>query len=138
MINIIPERDTPEWDAWADEHPLHKAIVGARPSKAVMEMRTAEVVRWISSCRTRPTMSQMAADTWGIRERAFADLHAGAVRVIKERFNQERPDFLAQKLEQLEHLVQAGLDSGQLSAAAGAMGLLLRASGLDSPKSPGK
>ena len=56
-----------------------------------------------------------------------------AVRRLKEKFQQDRPDFLSQKLEQLEHLVQAALDSGQLSAAAGAMTTLLRATGCDQP-----
>ena len=128
-----PSKDSPEWEAWAELHPLHKAVVGDRPGKAVMVQRVAEAVRWISTCRTRSTQLQMAAEQWGIGMRAFDSIHADAVREIKAKFNQDRPDFLAQKLEQLEHLVQAGLDSGQLSAAAGAMGLLLRASGCDSP-----
>ena len=128
-----PSKDSPEWEAWAELHPLHKAVVGDRPGKAVMVQRVAEAVRWISTCRTRSTQLQMAAEQWGIGMRAFESIHADAVREIKAKFNQDRPDFLAQKLEQLEHLVQAGLDSGQLSAAAGAMGLLLLASGCDSP-----
>jgi hypothetical protein len=133
MTANIPDRKSPEWGHWAIAHPLHKAVVGERPGKAVMVQRIATAVMWISTCRTRPTQVQMAAEEWGIGERAFDNIHADAVREIKAKFTQDRPDFLAQKLEQLEHLVQAGLDSGQLSAAAGAMGLLLRASGLDSP-----
>ena len=133
-----PSKDSPEWEDWAEVHPLHKAVVGDRPGKAVMVQRVAEAVRWISTCRTRSTQLQMAAEQWGIGMRAFESIHAEAVREIKAKFNQDRPDFLAQKLEQLEHLVQAGLDSGQLSAAAGAMGLLLRATGCDAPKLRGK
>lgn len=56
-----------------------------------------------------------------------------AVRRLKEKFNQDRPDFLSTKLEQLGHLVQAALDSGQLSAAAGAMTTRLRATGCVQP-----
>ena len=129
----IPDRDSPAWEAWAEAHPLHKAVVGARPSQAVIELRTQQVIEWISTCRTRPNMVRMASEQWGVVERTFESVHATAVRRIKEKFNQDRPDFLSQKLEQLEHLIQAALDSGQLSAAAGAMGLLLRATGCDQP-----
>ena len=58
---------------------------------------------------------------------------AEAVRELKNKFTQDRPDYLVQKMEQLEHLVQTAIDAGQLSAAAGAMGLLLRAAGCADP-----
>ena len=46
-----PSKDSPEWEDWAEVHPLHKAVVGDRPGKAVMVQRVAEAVRWISTCR---------------------------------------------------------------------------------------
>ena len=133
MTANIPDKDSPGWETWAAEHPLHKAVVGPRPSQAVIALRVEQMVGWIGSCRTRPTMLQMAAEQWGVSTRSVDTLHAEAVRELKRKFNQDRPDFLSQKLEQLEHLIQAGLDSGQLSAAAGAMNLLLKATGCDDP-----
>jgi hypothetical protein len=75
----------------------------------------------------------VAAEEWGIAECIIDNIHADAVKEIKAKFTQDRTDLLIQKLEQLEHLVQAGLNSEQLSAADGAMGLLLRAIGTDTP-----
>jgi nitrogen fixation-related uncharacterized protein len=136
MTANIPDKGSPEWDAWAAEHPLHKAVVGRKATQAITAMRVEQCLRWISTCRTRPTMLQLCAEHWGVNQRQFDDIHAEAVRRLKEKFNQDRPDFLSQKLEQLEHLIQAGLDSGQLSAAAGAMGMLLRSTGCDQPTPP--
>lgn len=129
----IPDRDSPAWNAWAEAHPLHKAVVGRKATQAVTAMRVEQCLEWISTCRTRPAMLQLCAEHWGIHQRQFDNIHAEAVRRLKDKFSQERPDFLSTKLEQLEHLIQAGLDSGQLSAAAGAMGLLLRATGCHEP-----
>lgn len=57
-------------------------------------------------------MVRMTSEQWGVVERTFESVHATAVRRIKEKFNQNQPDFLVQKLAQLEHLVQASIDSG--------------------------
>ena len=133
MTANIPDKDSPAWEAWAAEHPLHKAVVGPKAGQVVTAMRIEQCLRWISTCRTRPTMLQLCSEHWGVTERQFETIHAEAIRRLKEKFNVDRPDFLSAKLEQLEHIVQAGIDSGQLSAAAGAMNLLLRATGCDDP-----
>ena len=133
MTANIPDKDSPGWEAWAAEHPLHKAVVGPKAGQIVMAKRLDQCLQWISTCRTRPTMLQLCAEYWGVTERQFETVHAEAVRQLKAKFSQERPDYLVQKMSQLEHLIQAGLDSDQLSAAAGAMSLLLRATGCDDP-----
>lgn len=130
----IPHRDFSEWEEWAEAHPLHKAVVGERPGRQVIELRVQQAIEWVGTARTRPTQLRLMAEHWGVSTRTFDAMHAEAIRRIKAKFEQDRPDFLSQKLEQLEALVQAGLDSGQLSAAAGAMGLLLRATGCDQPQ----
>ena len=133
MTANIPDRDSPEWETWAAEHPLHKLVIGAKPNKANIALRVEQMVRWISTCRTRTTILQLAAEQWGVSTRSVDTLHAEAVRELKNKFTQDRPDYLVQKMEQLEHLVQTAIDAGQLSAAAGAMGLLLRAAGCADP-----
>ncbi|MCP9808366.1 hypothetical protein KBY58_02830 [Cyanobium sp. HWJ4-Hawea] len=129
----IPNKDSAEWAAWAKAHPLHKAVVGPRATKPVLEMRTQQVLEWIGLCRTRPAMLLLVSEYWGVTERAFEDHHAEAVRRLRARFDQDRPDYLSQKLEQIEHLMQVSLDAGQLSAAVGSMSLLLKATGCDQP-----
>jgi hypothetical protein len=86
-------------------------------------LRADVVAGWIAEGCTYTTMVRKAAEEWGLAPRFFDKLHRRANLLIVERINRDRPNVLAEKLAQLEHVIQESSKDRAWSATVGALSL---------------
>jgi len=83
-----------------------------------------------SSSRVVQTIS---AET-GVTERQAWDYVSAARKRLVEIYQQDRDECVAGELLKLDHISDRAIQTGQLSAAVGAVGLKLRVIGADAPR----
>lgn len=79
------------------------------------------------------TVETIAAET-GVSVRQAWDYIAAARKKLVEIYQQDRDECVAGELLKLDHISDRAIQTGQLSAAVGAVGLKLRVIGADTPK----
>ncbi len=130
--STIPAMGSTSWDQWACDHPLHKAIHG-QGNAALTEQRVNQLVSWICQGLPRFQRLRICSEQWGVSSRRYDTIHAMAVKRMREQFDAQRADFVAEKLGQLEDIYRRAYECGQLSAAVGALKMALRVAGADTP-----
>ena len=107
---------------------------GKRVSAAEIERRVSLAVKMLaegaSSSRTAQTLS---AET-GVTERQAWDYVSAARKELVKIYHHDRDECVAGELLKLDHISDRAIQTGQLSAAVGAVGLKLRVIGADTPK----
>ena len=107
-----PSKDSPEWEAWAELHPLHKAVVGDRPGKAVIALPSTAQGGKVSRIVGRLSPGAGVVTTRGdvhyvVTEFGAAYLHG---KSIQERalamISIAHPKFQAKLLQKGEGLVE--------------------------------
>lgn len=79
------------------------------------------------------TVETIAAET-GVSVRQAWDYIAAARKKLVEIYQQDRDECVAGELLKLDHISDRAIQTGQLSAAVGAVGLKLRVIGADTPR----
>lgn len=106
--------------------------------KKATKAEVAERVAWVRERMAEgwPThrMAQEGSRLWGVHERTAHEYLAKARQELVEIYNHNRDQFIAQRLAMLETIAHKGLESNQLSASVGAVGMALRVVGADVPK----
>ena len=104
-----------------------------RCTKADLEARVTIVLKWISEGKPRPFMVREASELWQVSERQFENYYAKAAAEIKQYINRERIEYAAEYVFKLESLAAMAIAAGQFSAAAAAMALAGKATGVAGP-----
>lgn len=84
------------------------------------EARLREVERRILDGMGLPKLRQWVSETYGLRERQAREIVRTAALRIAADWDIQRPELLAHRLTQLEHLAQVAMEKGQLAVALGA------------------
>ena len=92
-----------------------------KPTKGEMELRVNEIVKLMANGVQRPAMIEHARNKWGITRGATDNLIRKAKDRIKESVDEERSDFIARKLFQLEDIVLKSAKLNHTSAMIGAI-----------------
>ncbi len=96
----------------------------ARCSKEVKENRIERMIEWISVCKPVHEMLRLAKEEWGVSTSQAESYLRQARARIRERWDgQDRKDFVAGALEQMQKVAQMSIASGQGSNAIGAVNL---------------
>lgn len=107
---------------------------GKKATKAEVAERTAWFRARMAEGWPTQRMLQEGATLWGVGERQCCDYLSKARKELVEVYNHNRDEFIAQRLQMLETIAHKGLESNQLSASVGAVGMALRVVGADVPK----
>jgi hypothetical protein len=118
----VPPRDSAGWGAFVEQYPLHKAVVG-KGNGHIKEARVNQILEWIGKGCGRGRVQQLAAEQWGLTERVIDELRACADLRLREHYRQDRTDYLAEKLTQIDAAVELALADKQLSALVGLLAL---------------
>ena len=102
-----------------------------RSSKATNEARVNQVYKWISECKTRPEMIEIAGAQWGVGRGQVDNYIKKAREQITKDWTIDRKEYVTQLSQKLEHVARKSLESGQNSNAIGAYGLQARILGID-------
>ena len=105
--------------------------MGKKATAATMEARVNQVYKWISECKTRPDIQELASAQWGVSRAQIDVCIARARKQITEDWTIDRKEYVTQLSQKLEHVARKSLDSGQHSNAIGAYGLQARILGID-------
>ena len=93
----VPEnREGPEWDAFCEAHPLHKAVAGPKGSVVICEARADVVLDLLRQAKSSQTIIRYGKDQWGLGTSAMEKVIRRATEIIKERLSGDRPDYIAQ------------------------------------------
>lgn len=99
-----------------------------------MERRVSLAVKLLAEGATSSrTVETIAAET-GVSVRQAWDYIAAARKKLVEMYEQDRDECVAGELLKLDHISDRAIQTGQLSAAVGAVGLKLRVIGADTPR----
>lgn len=99
-----------------------------------MERRVSLAVKLLAEGATSSrTVETIAAET-GVSVRQAWDYIAAARKKLVEIYQQDRDECVAGELLKLDHISDRAIQTGQLSAAVGAVGLKLRVIGADTPR----
>ena len=96
---------------------VHKA------TKAETELRVQEFVKLIANGVQRPALIEYGRKEWGLRKGMVDVLIRKAKDAIKAAVNEERDEFLARKLFQLEEVMHKSAKRENHSAVIGAIRL---------------
>ena len=110
---------------------LHLKKVGKKATAATAQARVDQCYRWISECKTRPDILQLASDQWGVSERMIDEYIARAREQITKDWTIDRKEYVTQLSQKLEYVAKKSLESNQNSNAIGAYGLQARILGID-------
>ena len=94
-----------------------------KATKAETELRVQQVVRMIANGVQRPELIEYARKEWGLGRGGVDILIRKAKDAIKEAVNEERSEFLARKLFQLEDVLMKSAKRENHSAMIGAIRL---------------
>lgn len=92
-----------------------------RCTKAEFDYRCHRVARMMAQGATRSDVTQYAASEWGKKQRAVDVYIARAREILKEDWAQEREDYVATLLTQLNYVHKKGLETNQLAVVLGAL-----------------
>lgn len=107
---------------------------GKRVSGAELERRICLAVKLLSEgASSTRTVQTLAAET-GVCERMAWEYLKEARNRLVEIYQQDRDQCVAGELLKLDHISDRAIQTGQLSAAVGAVGLKLRVIGADTPR----
>jgi len=123
-VKVPDNREGPEWDAFCEAHPLHKAVAGSKGSVAICEARIDVVLDLLRQAKSTQTIIRFGADQWGLGARNMEKVIQQATAVIKERLSADRPDYIAQMVVRIEGMAEDAARDRQYSAAAGLLGIL--------------
>ena len=88
------------------------------------ENRIERMIEWISVCKPVHEMLRLGADEWGVTKSQAEKYLRDARARIRERWDgQDRKDFVAGALEQMQKVAAISIASGQGSNAIGAVNL---------------
>ena len=109
-------------------------MAGRKCSAAEVERRVSLAVKLLAEGATSSrTVETIAAET-GVSVRQAWDYIAAARKKLVEIYQQDRDECVAGELLKLDHISDRAIQTGQLSAAVGAVGLKLRVIGADTPR----
>ena len=94
-----------------------------KATKAETELRVQQVVRMIANGVQRPELIEYARKEWGLGRGGVDILIRKAKDAIKEAVDEERSEFLARKLFQLEDVLMKSAKRENHSAMIGAIRL---------------
>ena len=94
-----------------------------KATKAETELRAQEFVKLIANGVQRPALLEYSRKEWGLKRAATDILIRKAKDAIKEAVNEEREEFLARKLFQLEDVLMKSAKRENHSAMIGAIRL---------------
>ena len=94
-----------------------------KATKAETELRDQQVVRMIANGVQRPALLEYGRNEWGLKRAAVDILIRKAKGAIKEAVDEERSEFLARKLFQLEDVLMKSAKLENHSAMIGAIRL---------------
>ena len=94
-----------------------------KATKAETELRVQQFVRLIAEGNQRPELIEYGAKNWGVKKGMVDVLIRKAKESIKEAVDEERADFLAKKLFQLEAILARSSKRENHSAMIGAIRL---------------
>ena len=94
-----------------------------KATKAETELRVQQVVRMIANGVQRPGLIEYARKEWGLGRGGVDILIRKAKDAIKEAVDEERSEFLARKLFQLEDVLMKSAKRENHSAMIGAIRL---------------
>ena len=111
-------------DKKAEKPDLYGKKHGARCSKEVKEHRIERMIEWISLCKPVHEMLRLAREEWGVcTSQAESYLRQARARIRERWDGQDRKDFVAGALEQMQKVAAMSIASGQGSNAIGAVNL---------------
>ena len=93
----------------------------SKSTQAEVEYRVNRFVRIISNGGRRSDCVRFAADNWGVSERTVDNYLKRAREKMKEDFDIDRPQMIADLLGQLSTIQMEARRSGQLHVALGAI-----------------
>ena len=93
----------------------------AKATKGETELRVNQVVRMMASGVQRPAIQEYGRREWGLTRSPIDELIRKAKDRIKESVDEERADFIARKLYQLEDIVLKSAKVNNHSAMIGAI-----------------
>jgi len=104
--------------------------MGKKATAATAQARVDQCYRWISECKTRPDIIQLARDQWGVSDSMVDRYIARAREQITKDWTIDRKEYVTQLSQKLEYVAKKSLESNQHSNAIGAYGLQARILGL--------
>ena len=93
----------------------------AKATKGETELRVDKVVRMMANGVQRPAILEYGGKEWGLKRSSIDTIIRKAKEAIKEAVNEERADFIARKLYQLEDIVLKSAKVNNHSAMIGAI-----------------
>ena len=124
-----PSKDSPAWEQWALDHPLHRAVAG-KASKEVTDQRINQICLWVADGHGRLSVLQHASAQWGLTHRQIETLRARAYEQLKQQYELDRKDYAVQLISQMETVVEQSINDRQYGAAVGAAVQLMKITGL--------
>lgn len=118
----VPPQDSPDWDAFVSDYPLHKAVVG-KASAHVVEARVNQMLGWIGSGCGRGKVLQLGTLQWGLSDRQVDKIRALCDERLRQEYALDRTDYLAEKLRQIDEAIEIAIRDRQLSALVGLLAL---------------
>lgn len=97
--------------------------MGKKATQGEQELRISQVIRMIANGVQRPMILEHGRKEWGLGRAAVDMLIRKAKDAIKEAVNEEREEFLARKLFQLEDILMKSAKCENHSAMIGAIRL---------------
>ncbi len=94
-----------------------------KATKAEINYRVAKVIRLLANGVQRPDILEYARKEWGISRASTDTLIRLAKDEIKESINEQRDEFMARKLYQLEDVLMKAAKRENHSAMVGAIRL---------------
>jgi len=107
---------------------------GKKATKEEVAIRVAWMRERMAEGWPSLKMATEGSRLWDISVRQAQDYLTKARQELVEHYNHNRDQFIAQRLAMLETIAHKGLESNQLSASVGAVGMALRVVGADVPK----
>ncbi len=95
--------------------------MGKKATKGETELRVDKVVRMMANGVQRPAILEYGRNEWGLKRAQVDNIIRKAKDAIKVAVNEEREDFIARKLYQLEDIVLKSAKVNNHSAMIGAI-----------------
>ena len=95
--------------------------MGRKATKAEQELRVSKILQMIANGVQRPQLLEYGRDEWGLGRAAVDELIRKSKDAIKEAVDEDRQDFVAKKLYQLEDILLKASKRENHSAMIGAI-----------------
>ena len=97
--------------------------MGRKATKGEQELRVSKILRMIANGVQRPQLLEYGRAEWGLGRAAVDELIRKSKEAIKEAVDDDRHDFVAKKLYQLEDILLKSAKRENHSAMIGAIRL---------------